>query len=246
MSVIGVAGPARSGKETTADFLKEYLQAECVQSYTYVFAKPLKDFLGRIFDWSDEELYGNRKDRQIDCVLHMDIVECVVADMFSDYLFGKSELRSAVNYLKEVLMEHFFVSGSWLSPIVRFQASPRRCLQIIGTEWAQGFFGKNIWVYFAEETMHDNPDSTMVIPDVRFMAEADFCKTHGILVSVKRDTSKYNVYSEHDSERAFDALMKISDDVVMNYRSLEDLREECKGIAFSYVCNAYANMGCEK
>lgn len=246
MSVIGIAGPARSGKEVTAQFLSEHLKSEGVQSYTYVFAKPLKDFLGRIFGWSDVELYGKRKDRQIDCVLHMDIVECVVADMFSDYLFGKSELGPAVNYLKEVLMEHFFVSGSWLSPIVRFQASPRRCLQVIGTEWAQGFFGKNIWVYFTEEQLHDNPDSTMVIPDVRFIAEADFCKTHGILVSVNRDTSKYNVYSEHDSERAFDALMRMSDDVVMNYGSLEDLREECKGIAFSYVCNACANMGCEK
>ena len=246
MSVIAIAGKARAGKNQSAKYIAEYLNDHGYKTLEYAFADPLKEFLGRIFGWSCEELYGGRKERVIDCELHMDIVECVVADVFTEHLKSRGDLKNAVAALKEVLNESFCVSGNWLSPIIRFQASPRLCLQKIGTEWAQGYFGKDIWVSFVETVMQQNPDRVLLVPDVRFAHEALFCKDNGILLSVQRDTSSYNVYSEHDSERAFDVINKMSDDVIMNYGSLNSLREECESIAFSYTCGAYSGVGCGK
>ena len=246
MNVIGISGAARSGKNQSAKFIADYLNEHGYKTLEYAFADPLKQFLGRIFGWSHSELYGKRKDRVIDCELHLDIVECVVADMFGQYLDSGSDLKSAVAALKEVLNQSFCVSGNWLSPIIRFQGSPRECLQRIATEWAQGYFGKGIWVSFVETVMQQNPDRVLLVPDVRFAHEALFCKDNGILLSVQRDTSSYNVYSEHDSERAFGVINKMSDDVIMNYGGLDSLREECESIAFSYTCGAYSAVGCRK
>lgn len=247
MSVIGIAGKARAGKGQAAKFIADYLNDHGYKTLEYAFADPLKQFLGRIFGWSHEELYGRRKDRVIDCELHLDIVECVVADMFATRLNSRSDLKNAVAALKEVLNESFCVSGNWLSPIIRFQASPRLCLQRIGTEWAQGYFGKDIWISFVETVMQQNPDRVLLVPDVRFSHEALWVKKNkGILLNIQRDTSNYNVFSEHDSEKQFDEFSGLADDVVMNHGSLNSLREECESIAFSYTCGSYGIMGCGK
>lgn len=246
MSVIAIAGKARAGKNQSAKYIAEYLNDHGYKTLEYAFADPLKEFLGRIFGWSCEELYGGRKERVIDCELHMDIVECVVADVFTEHLKSRGDLKNAVAALKEVLNESFCVSGNWLSPIIRFQASPRLCLQKIGTEWAQAYFGKTIWVSFVDTVMQQNPDRVLLVPDVRFSHEALWVRDNGILLNIKRDTSKYNVFSEHDSEKQFDEISRLADDVIMNYGSLTNLREDCESIAFSYTCGAYGIMGCGK
>jgi len=41
--VLGITGPARSGKDTTVDIIKELLKDEPINIITYTFAKPLKE-----------------------------------------------------------------------------------------------------------------------------------------------------------------------------------------------------------
>lgn len=246
MNVIGISGAARSGKGSSAKYIADYLNDHGYKTLEYAFATPLKEFLGRIFGWSHEELYGKRKDRVIGCELHLDIVECVIADMFAQHLDSRSDLKNAVAALKEVLNESFCVSGNWLSPVIRFQASPRLCLQKLGTEWAQGYFGKNIWVSFVETVMKQNLDRVLLVPDVRFAHEAVWVKDNGILIGIQRDTTEFNVASDHDSEKQFGEFSRLADDVIMNYGSLDNLHVECESIAFSYTCGAYSAVGCGK
>lgn len=59
LTVIGIVGYARSGKDTIADYL--------VQQHGYMkltFAGPLKEACKAIFGFSDEQLYGNLKETQ--------------------------------------------------------------------------------------------------------------------------------------------------------------------------------------
>jgi hypothetical protein len=55
--IIGVMGQARAGKDTTAEYMAE--------KYEYVrigLADPMKRFCKEVFDFSDEQLYGDKRD----------------------------------------------------------------------------------------------------------------------------------------------------------------------------------------
>jgi dephospho-CoA kinase len=55
--IIGIAGKRRSGKDTISDYLiKEY------DFIKYGFADPIKDIGKIIFGFTEEQLYGNKKD----------------------------------------------------------------------------------------------------------------------------------------------------------------------------------------
>lgn len=57
MVLIGFLGKKRSGKDTCADYLVEYHNFEKT-----AFAKPLKDCLKVLFHFTDEQLYGDKKE----------------------------------------------------------------------------------------------------------------------------------------------------------------------------------------
>ena len=57
--IIGITGKARAGKDTVADLIKSRLGDRC---HTIAFAKPIKDFCKRMFDWNDEQVYGFLKE----------------------------------------------------------------------------------------------------------------------------------------------------------------------------------------
>lgn len=55
--IIGIAGKKRSGKDTISDYL--------IQEYDFIkygFADPIKDIGKIIFGFTEEQLYGNKKD----------------------------------------------------------------------------------------------------------------------------------------------------------------------------------------
>lgn len=54
--IVGIAGPARSGKDTLADTFKE------AGFRRFALADPMKEHLARVFDWSIDHLYGDLKD----------------------------------------------------------------------------------------------------------------------------------------------------------------------------------------
>jgi len=56
--VIGIAGPARSGKDTAADYLIE----QHPQYHKASFADPIKDMLRVGLGLTDEQLYGDQKE----------------------------------------------------------------------------------------------------------------------------------------------------------------------------------------
>jgi hypothetical protein len=67
--------------------------------------------------------------------------------------------------------------------------TPRYALQMFGTECMRNGFYDGIWVSLAKKKIMDNPQINWVIPDVRFVNEADMIKTVGGLVWwVKRGT----------------------------------------------------------
>jgi len=59
--LIGIAGPARAGKDTVGTYLKNYHGFKGV-----FFAEPLKEAARVMFNLSDAQLYGDEKEKPID------------------------------------------------------------------------------------------------------------------------------------------------------------------------------------
>src|SRR5678809_1072818 len=57
--VIGLAGPAGSGKSSVGAYLAEHYGA-----HRYAFANPLKELIRRAFDMTEAQLYGTQRDKE--------------------------------------------------------------------------------------------------------------------------------------------------------------------------------------
>lgn len=115
-----------------------------------------------------------------------------------------------------------------------FQASPRFMMQTLGTEWGRDTINSELWVIAAARRLkrmnQGNPDTTILITDVRFPNEADFVRKHGFLIHVDRPIERI-AGSAHRSEHLLS--IQDSDYIIINDGDLEHLREEALRIASS-------------
>ncbi len=82
--------------------------------------------------------------------------------------------------------------------------TPRKILQMAGTDAMRNIFGEDIWLKTLERRIMLQPERAYAIMDVRFPNEAELIKKlGGILVSIERDIVGTN--SKHISEIAMDS-----------------------------------------
>ena len=180
MSIIGVVGIKRSGKDTIADYMiKEY-------EYTrYSFADPIKRGAIEMFGFTEAQMWGSTEDKET------------------------------------------------VDP--RWNVSPRKMLQLMGTELFQydihkymdeGEFpvGRAVWVHkfklWYQDQIQYNPDLKVVIADVRFLHEAKMItELGGKLVRVERPELTKN--DTHASEVELEQIK--ADITIVNDKTLDDL-----------------------
>lgn len=76
-------------------------------------------------------------------------------------------------------------------------ASPRRLMQTLGTEWGRNLIHPDLWLRFAEQDLLNNGPG-VVITDVRFENEAEFVRKYGVLIHIKRE--RVDAVATHVSE----------------------------------------------
>lgn len=164
--LIGIAGRARSGKDTVADFIISRTGA-C----KYSFAEPLKKMLLPLgIDMSDLYWQENK--------------ETVIPD---------------------------------------FNASPRRLMQTLGTEWGRQLIHPDLWLNLAHQKLEQCVDG-MVVSDVRFENEATWVRNQGgVIIHVRRDSAPF--VEKHTSEHGI-MMYHAKDYLLNNDGTLEDLRTQ--------------------
>lgn len=100
--------------------------------------------------------------------------------------------------------------------------SIRQILQRFGTESMRDVFGDDFWIKKAQLTLDNIIMDTLVIPDVRFENEAEFCRANGILIRVTRPAADGLVGDVgHSSELGI--RDNTSDFYIYNNSSLDNL-----------------------
>lgn len=184
-SLIGLHGKKQSGKDTTGEILSN------ISGYpTFAFADTLKKFCGEIFpELNYQDLWGPEKNKEKIRVLEIDYPKERVLQSYHEYLsrFMPSITDPEVffRFCRDVFVNNRI---EFTENFIRIKDSPRRLLQLIGTEFARGI-NDNIWIEIAEQEYKDQ--GSLIITDVRFKNEAEWIHKKGgsVIQIIGRDNS---------------------------------------------------------
>jgi len=110
----------------------------------------------------------------------------------------------------------------------RWGFSPRRAMQLMGTEYGREMLRDDIWVHMAQVRLNETAAPGLMITDVRFQNEADWIRLNkGVLIHVTRPES--TEVPTHASEAGVD--LKDGDLIVNNVGSLDHLAMVAQNIA---------------
>ena len=103
--------------------------------------------------------------------------------------------------------------------------TPRRFLQIMGTEMFRDCFRDDVWLKLAERRMRDIAPARMVVADVRFPNEAEFVRNlGGVVVKIIRPSvDSPSSASAHSSEAGLPP--ELVDHVVRNDVTLDEFQK---------------------
>lgn len=211
--LIGIAGFARSGKDTSAEFIIN----EGLVSRNQAFAKPLKMIVNALFGWDDRHAYGDLKevdcDVQVTPMQYADFLTAWCQYGLNKYMDPNYAYRHRLWKLFELKIDRPDPSGQ---SVTYGRISPRKAYQLFGTEFGRKTLSDTLWVDIA-------PTENVVIPDVRFPNEAKWVKDNGgLLIRINRANVK--PVNPHESEKYIPTL-NVDVDIFNNF-SLEHLRSQ--------------------
>ena len=191
-NLIGISGKISSGKDLAGKILND-LSGDIFENKK--FADKLKDIVCMLIGCTREQL----EDREFK--------EKELGEEWWYYKYG----NSLYSYETEKTLLIRVMNSEFLEPCTEedltnclIKLTPRKLLQLLGTECGRQIIHPNIWVnaLFADYDTSSNYDSNWIITDVRFPNEVQAIKDKGgIVIKINRDS---DVVDNHSSETALD------------------------------------------
>jgi hypothetical protein len=153
-------------------------------------------------------------------------------DTFADGIIEKYphvKKYSFAKPMKDILINIFgfsesevYTSGGKETMNPFWDITPRKLLQILGTDMFRNVWRDDVWVKCAELYLEQHRD--VIIPDVRFDNEAQMIKRRGgFIVRIICDTK---IQDEHLSEKGIS--FGLCDDTIYNDDTIEELKIKAK------------------
>lgn len=245
MSIIGISGKKNSGKDTIGKII-QYLtwkdnlpdEDKKLKQYDFDYVISIGNHIDNISPWQIKKFAGKLKD--ITCLL----LGCT-REQLEDESFKNKELPPDWWCYKGRHGSLIpFKGNSQRSDEDLVKLTPRKILQLLGTECGRDILHPNIWVnsLFSDYTSfhHDHVEGGIdypnwVITDCRFLNEAEAIKQRkGLLIRVESKRCNYD--DKHPSETALDDYGGVGnevrtdrwDKVIFNDGSIKDLIKEVK------------------
>lgn len=218
--LIGLTGKARSGKDTFASMVDNYLRGQSGVPIMrqYALASPIKNVINSLFGWDERHSDGYLKE-----------VEVGVLNP------TREEFRATLNHFLDIsnvelskmetsFHEHLLYRDSYKSEASHTRISPRRAYQLFGTEVGRGV-RDTIWLDQAQ-VLVDNGEN-LIITDIRFENEAEWLRRQdGVLLHISRPSIEG--VASHESE---DGVKFMKGDLgISNEGNLEALQSKAETI----------------
>lgn len=214
MIVVGVTGPANSGKSTVTRMMLELTPG----ATQIALAEPLKEFCCRVYDWPlerlEDQVFKTEPDPRYVRLSKDQIAALGWDNLIDDWHAGR---RPEAN-LHEALGITFEECADWVQTGV-VHLTPRFALQRLGTEWGRGCF-TDTWINLAKRRTRDLQEAgcpLVVVSDVRFDNEVS------VVDKIIEVTRPGVTRAAHTSEAGISPELVWAQ--VRNDSSLADLRE---------------------
>jgi hypothetical protein len=111
------------------------------------------------------------------------------------------KLKTICSLITGYPIEYFYNGDMYDTYLPSWGMTIRQFMQKLGTETFRDGFDQNVWVKSLQDNINEN--DCVVITDVRFLNEAGWVKTNGILIRINRN---YKVFDKdtHRSEIELD------------------------------------------
>lgn len=208
MELIGIGGKMQSGKDTTAKIIMDLKKDKPWKILR--FADSVKDIVCILLNCTRDDLENNDfKNKELGEEWWY------YRNMISDYNF----FGGLYTTKKDAELIAGFSSNKTKTILIKL--TPRKLLQLIGTECGRNIIHPNIWINCLKSKydLYKN-DYNIIIPDLRFNNEAEFIeKNNGKIIIVYR---KIDNESDHPSETS----LSISSDysTIENNGTIDDLK----------------------
>jgi hypothetical protein len=237
--VIGILGKAGAGKDTIFNIIQKHrARAERVS-----FADPIREICRQLYDFSDEQLFGSKKDEP----------DLRYPRMSRVHRFECDEQQRNPQERCADCGQMIAVAGEVDPPCIHIKdfLTPREAMQTLGTEWARERY-EQTWLSilarkinkafefgeaqrprvahtFAPNWYKPQPAQLCVITDVRFFDEVEALSRAGAdIIRVVRPSSRVNGQrAQHATEKQDDP--RIEDylvSTIQNNGTLEDLEKQ--------------------
>ena len=213
-TMIGIGGFAGAGKDTLADKISEKAFTHLVSCQKLPMAYPLKRQVSLLYHLSEEQLNSELKAKQTEMILDKRVLDLVLRSEFH-WLLTHSQINDLVEAYLGVIEDHFDVRHHRHSPIYQFKATPRRILQVHGTEFARNKIQDDVWVVFHDRQAKQMHGEVILVPDIRFKDEAGYIMERGYLAVVDRPNQRTIADKGHASEGVHNVL-SLADKVITN------------------------------
>lgn len=224
--LIGLAGLAGSGKDTSAEFLKNITGFDL-----FAYADKPKEFISELFKTNISYFY-NQELKKVHLSFALDR-----KDFYSHFIKTCSQILSIEDNVSDKLFDDTIDVFTWNGLIIEetedklyISATPRELMQRLGSDVFRSY-DDDFWIKFRPQV------DSLIISDVRFHNESqDVTRIGGIILLIDRKTNTEKM--NHDSEK-----VDIGSDyiVVDNNGSIEDLENKLKTI---YETRIKPNVQC--
>lgn len=215
--IIGIVGKAGSGKDTVATYL--------VDNYGFKhlsLAEPIKDFSKKLFNFSNEQLWGSSSNRD---------KEIEVDWLYTWKQFNKHSSDWLTFFSAQSFMPDLRLWLEGLNDDCPYKINVRRVAQTLGTEFGRNTVNKDIWINHlierAEFYMHDSEFKGVIASDVRFENEMHkIHDKHGKIIRLLRNKDTHTGIPGHQSEIEQDLVSEDNFDFIIdNNKELSKLYE---------------------
>lgn len=111
-------------------------------------------------------------------------------------------LKEALIQLTGLPPAHFYEQGLKETPIDGLGITPRKMMQLFGTEFVREMVHQDFWLWRMQQTLTEYKAYVVIIDDVRFENEAGFVRDNGgVVVHLRRDYKKSDEVMQHKSEQ---------------------------------------------
>lgn len=110
--------------------------------------------------------------------------------------------------------------------------TPRHAMQTLGTEWGRNLIHPDIWLRLMEHNIKANPNTDIVITDVRFENEATLIRNlGGVIVHVSRESEHVDLHQSEAGikiDEARDYIVRNDKDIPALYQYVDVILELIK------------------